>query len=307
MKIVANAVFLGYSWGMFGLFNINKAPGPTSHDIVARVRRMVGRKVKVGHAGTLDPFAAGVLVVCVGKATRLASYVQDQPKRYLAWVTLAATSTTDDPEGEITPAGNVTEPTESQVREVLKRFVGEIQQIPPAHSAVHVNGQRAYKLARKGEKLSLTPRTVNIHSLDLLRYDFPLLEIDVRCGSGTYIRSLARDIGQALGTGGYCSKLTRTAVGCFRLENAVGVEELNVDRHLLPPTPAIESLPKVTIRNDDIPLLADGKIIEIENSLPPNTPQVALLDPEGQLIAIAKPLENLNQLQPTKVFYQPTP
>ena len=285
---------------MFGFLNVCKPPGPTSHDVVAAVRRLVGHKTRVGHAGTLDPFARGVLVVCVGQATRLASYVQAAPKRYLAGITLGATSTTDDSEGSITPLPAAAEPAERQVREALARFVGEIQQVPPAHSAVHVNGQRAYRLARAGRDVQLPARTVTIHDIALVRYEHPLLTIDVRCGSGTYIRSLARDVGAALGAGGYCSDLFRTEVGPFRAEDAVGPDQLDPARDLLPPLAALDSLAKITVDDDAARRLAMGQRIDLDGPAPPG--ELAVLDAAGRLLAIAAAGDNARSLQPTKVF-----
>ncbi len=169
---------------MFGFFNINKPLGPTSHVVVAHVRRRVTRKTKVGHAGTLDPFAGGVLVVCVGPATRLADYVQAGPKSYLAEVTLGATSTTDDTEGEITESPAAA-PSADAVRNATQRLTGTIQQVPPSHSAVHLGGRRAYKLARQGTRVDLPARQVTIHAIDVVEYEYPRLVLDVACGSGT--------------------------------------------------------------------------------------------------------------------------
>ena len=287
---------------MFGFLNIRKPPGPTSHDVVASVRRQLGRKVKVGHAGTLDPFAEGVLVVCVGPATRLAQYVQAQAKRYVAEVTLGARSTTDDPEGEIaqTPASA---PPEAAVREALAGFVGEISQVPPAHSAVHVAGRRAYKLARRGQAPDLPARTVTVHAIDLLGYEFPRLRIDVTCGSGTYIRALARDLGVALGLGGYCSALTRTAVGGFVLAESVTLDGLRPEEHLIEPIAAVKHLPTVTASADEARALAGGMRI----ALPAPTPdgQVAVIDAGGKLLAIAVASNDRGTLSPVKVFAAP--
>lgn len=289
---------------MFGLFAIDKPPGPTSHDVVAVVRRRLGRGVKVGHAGTLDPFADGVLVLCVGPATRLASYVQAQPKHYRAVVRLGATSSTDDPEGEITPT--VTPPAApdaAAVRETLGRFVGTIPQVPPAHSAVHVGGRRAYELARAGKRTELAARDVTIHAIELLRYDYPHAEIDVRCGCGTYIRALARDVGAALATGGYCEKLTRLAVGDFRIEQAVSPETLDPAGDLLPPLLAVAHLPRRTVAGDDVDRLRHGSRLPLRRPVPDG--EVALVDADDHLLAIARCCEQGTALQPTKVFLSP--
>ena len=259
------------------------------------------RRTKVGHAGTLDPFATGVLVVCVGPATRLAEYVQSQTKRYTAEITLGANSSTDDIEGEIAPRQLAdSPPTEQQVLQVLKRYVGEIQQTPPAHSAVHVNGQRAYALARKGQQVELTPRTVTIHQIELLTYDYPKLRLDVSCGSGTYIRALARDVGETLGVGGYCSQLTRTEVGAFCIESAVAIDGLDPAHHLLDPMIALSGLPSAVASPAQAKLLANGNAIE----LPPDidVEQVAVISQAGRLLAIVRVDAESHMLRPQKVF-----
>jgi len=289
--------------GMFGLLVIHKPAGPTSHDVVAGVRRRLGGGVKVGHAGTLDPFADGVLVVCVGAATRLASYVQAQPKRYRAVLRLGATSSTDDREGEIAPTPGAAEPDELAVREALGRFVGTIEQVPPAHSAVHVDGRRAYKLARAGEPLDLPPRTVTVHSIDLLGYAYPRVSIDVRCGAGTYIRALARDIGSALRVGAYCEQLTRTAVGDFRLEDALRPEDLDPPRQLLPPLAAVGHLPRVTVTAAQADRVTHGNSVILSGEIAPG--EVAVIDSEGNLLAIAEVGGEGKTLRPRKVFVQP--
>jgi len=213
---------------MFGLLNVNKPPGPTSHDVVARVRRLLPRRTKVGHTGTLDPFAGGVLVLGVGPATRLAPHVSEGAKQYRAEVTFGATSTTDDVEGELTPTGAAV-PREADLAAVLGEFVGQIDQVPPAHSAVHVDGRRAYELARRGEAVDLPARPVRIDALELLGCADGRAVIRIDCGKGTYIRALARDLGRRLGCGAYCSALTRTRVGPFTLAQARQLDRLTVE------------------------------------------------------------------------------
>lgn len=286
--------------GMFGFFNINKPAGLTSHDIVAAVRRRLGRNAKIGHAGTLDPFADGVLVVCVGPATRLADYVQNRPKRYTAEITLGATSSTDDTEGKITPR-SAAAPEADAIEKTLRSFVGEIQQRPPIHSAVHVNGRRAYKLARAGEEIELPARAVSVYSIDIVKYDYPSLTIDVSCGSGTYIRSLARDIGEALGVGGYCSKLTRTAVGGFLLADAVDVEKVSPQsEHLISPLAVLENMPKVQIDASEITAICLGRFLRSPQPLSPG--EAAAVDCDGNLAAIMTVQQDGMTLKPDKVF-----
>lgn len=294
--------------GMFGFLNIHKPVGPTSHDIVAQLRRMLPRKTKVGHAGTLDPFAEGVLVVGVGAATRLADYVQGQSKRYRATITLGATSDTDDRMGTVISLGDAPQPTANDVAHALPRFTGDILQIPPAHSAIHIDGERAYNLARAGQEVCIPARTVRVYELELLEYAYPRLMIDVHCGCGTYIRSIARDIGLALGCGGYCEELTRTAVGKFTLETAIRLEELDAAaeldlsaRLICPET--VLTLPKLTIDGGDEIRIRMGQRIALppaETDNPQN--EYMLLDAAGQLIALAYPEKEANQLRPRKVF-----
>lgn len=285
---------------MFGLLCIHKPAGPTSHDIVGGVRRRVGRGVKVGHAGTLDPFADGVLVVCVGPATRLAGYAQAQPKRYVARIRLGATSSTDDPDGEITVVAGAPVPDEAAVRDALRQFVGTIQQVPCSHSAVHVAGRRAYKLARAGQPVDLPPRTVVIHSIELVRYEYPHLEVDVRCGTGTYIRAVARDVGAVLNTSGYCEKLTRTAVGRFRIEDAVAPDDLNLPRDLLPPLLAVPDMPKVALDADQLDQLRHGRAMTLAQPAEPG--EVALVDADGNLLALGEVAGDSRALRPKRVF-----
>ena len=289
-----------YPGGMFGFFNVNKPAGPTSHDIVARIRCILAGPVKVGHAGTLDPFASGVLVVCVGAATRLAEYVQGQPKCYSVEVALGATSSTDDPEGRITETPQASPPDEAEVRRVLAGFVGLIDQVPPAHSAVHVEGRRAYSLARAGRDVRLPARQVRIHRIELLSYKYPHLRLEVLCGSGTYMRSLARDVGAALGAGGYCLHLTRTAIGPFVLSQALAVEKLDPRRDLLDPLTALQDMPRVTVGDLQASRLVRGNAVELAEAAAGG--EVAVLDAQGRLLAIARTEKESHLLSPTKVF-----
>lgn len=228
-----------------GLLVIDKPEGITSMGVCRRVRaKLVAggapKRVKVGHGGTLDPLATGVLVILVGKATRLCDAVMKGEKRYLAEVDLSRSSTTDDREGEQTPVTVATPPTREQVAAVCARFVGVIQQRPPAYSAIKVGGKRAYKLARAGHEPVLVARPVEIHSIDLLEYRWPVATLDIRCGKGTYIRSLARDLGGVLTGAGMLLSLRRTAVGRFTIDQALSLTalpEVLVQADLLPAMP----------------------------------------------------------------------
>ena len=201
-----------------GVLNLNKPGGMTSRDVVDLVSRPLRKaKVKVGHAGTLDPLATGVLVVCVGSATRLIEYVQRMPKAYRTVVLLGARSDTLDADGKVEAVEDPPIPTEAEVRSALLTQVGTISQMPPQFSALKVEGKRAYDLAREGQAVELAARPVRIDQVELISYAWPRLELQVDCGSGTYIRSIARDIGEILGCGGLVEVLTRTRIGPFRL------------------------------------------------------------------------------------------
>lgn len=214
-----------------GLLVIDKPEGLTSMDVCRRVRARLRRggapkRVKVGHGGTLDPLATGVLVVMVGKATKLCEQVMAGEKRYLAEVDLSAFTTTDDREGERTEVSVSTPPSLDDIEAGCARLVGEIEQVPPAFSAIKVDGRRAYRLARAGEAPQLEPRRVVVHEIRVTSYDWPQLVLDVRCAKGVYIRSLARDLGRFLGTGGSLAGLRRTQVGRFTIDGALRLEDV---------------------------------------------------------------------------------
>lgn len=208
------------------MINIDKPAGMSSAAVVGRVKRMLPRGVKVGHAGTLDPFATGVLVVLVGKATRLAERFMSEPKQYLATIKLGATTETLDPESEEIVTEGATARSREVVEEVLGRFVGELEQKPPVYSALKIHGKAAYRLAREGKAVELAARRVKVYGIELMGYEWPMVEVKIDCGRGTYIRSIARDVGEALGMGGYLVKLRRTRVGRFWSEGAVGLQDL---------------------------------------------------------------------------------
>jgi tRNA pseudouridine55 synthase len=257
-----------------GIVNLDKPLGLTSNQAMTAVRtvlrRATGSKLKVGHAGTLDPEASGVLVLLVGRATKLTELLMDGGKGYRAEVTLGAVSTTDDNEGEIasTGAGPV---NESAVRLACQRFVGRIEQRPPAHSAVHVGGRRAYELARSGELAELPARAVTIHAIELLSFNWPVATLSIDCGRGVYVRSIARDLGERLGVGGYLSALTRTRVGPFRADDAVALDacrEDNVPEWVLPIEAAAGSLRRVDLSASQARIIATGKEVEVYWSAP---------------------------------------
>lgn len=214
-----------------GILLIDKPADMSSFGVVARVRRVLtqhaGKKVKVGHTGTLDPFATGLMILVIGKECKNAGTYSKLDKIYEATIRLGQTSTTGDPEGEITDVDSK-QPTREEIEQVLKTFTGDIMQRPPIFSALKIDGQRAYKLARKGEIVEIPERQVTIHSLELVDYTYPELKIRTHVSSGTYIRSLAGDIGKALDTGAYCNQLRRTVISKWNVTDAKKLSDLGV-------------------------------------------------------------------------------
>jgi tRNA pseudouridine55 synthase len=211
---------------MNGVLNLDKPAGISSAGAVGRVKWLLPRGTKIGHAGTLDPFATGVLLLLIGKATKLCESLMDQPKQYETTVKLGETTATDDCESPPIPTPSTHEVSIEEIKQLLPRFVGEISQRPPDFSAMKIAGRRAYDLARRGNPVKLNARPVRIDSLELLSYSWPLLQLRIDCGRGTYIRSLARDIGEALNVGGHLTQLRRTRVGDFYAGSAVPLSSL---------------------------------------------------------------------------------
>jgi tRNA pseudouridine55 synthase len=210
-----------------GFILINKPSGITSHDVVDKLREITKIK-KIGHAGTLDPFARGLLILGIGREfTKKLSIFQKKDKEYIATLRLGAESDTFDREGKIVEKKVEEIPERKEIEEVLKSFVGEIEQIPPVFSAKKIKGKKLYELARKGIKVEPKPQRVKIYEISILEYKFPYLKIKVNCSSGTYIRSLANDIGKKLGCGAYVEELTRTKIGEFSIEKAIALSKLN--------------------------------------------------------------------------------
>ncbi len=274
---------------MHGILNLNKPAGKTSRDVVNIVQRLI-RPVKTGHAGTLDPLATGVLVCPVGHGTKLIEYIQRLPKTYVATFQLGKKSDTEDTEGEVHALKDPPRPSQAELEAALPQFLGSIWQVPPAFSALKVAGKRAYDLARQGKPVELAAREIKIYSLSILAYDYPELKLEIVCGSGTYVRSLGRDLARLLGTEAVMSALTRTAIGDFRIENALspmlGFEFDVVERSLLPTVRAVQDLPQVTIGKDDIVRLVHGKLISIEVA---DAQEAAVVDAAGNLIAVVQP------------------
>ncbi len=267
-----------------GLVVVDKPGGMTSHDVVARVRRLAGTR-KVGHAGTLDPMATGVLVLGVNRATRLLGHLMLTEKMYDATIRLGVTTTTDDAEGEVLSTSATDEVDEASVRRVLAGFVGEIEQVPTAVSAIKVDGVRAYKRVRDGEQVELEPRRVTIHELTVQAVSGPDVRITVRCSSGTYIRAIARDAGAALGVGGHLTALRRTAVGEFGLESAHSLDRLSEDFVMLPIAEAARrSFDAVDLDADEAQDVRFGRALQR-----PLTGLAAVFDPDGEFLALYEP------------------
>jgi len=272
---------------LVGFLVIDKPAGFTSHDVVAHIRRLVGKTVKVGHAGTLDPSATGVLPIALSSATRLIDQLVDARKGYLGVVRLGVQTTTDDREGEPMVTRPVPDITVAELEAVLAQFRGTIVQQPPVFSALHVDGQRAYTLARAGAEITLAARPVRIDQLTLVSYNPPDLVIAVECGKGVYIRALARDIGTALGCGGHLAALQRTFVGPFRLEQAIPLAELTdralVIRHLVPPDIVLLDWPLLQLSAAEASRVRNGMAIPAGNL---DATRARAHDPTGKLIAL---------------------
>ena len=284
-----------------GLLCIDKPSGDTSHDVVNAVRRQAKIR-RVGHAGTLDPLATGLLVVCLGRATRLLEYLVGQPKRYLATVELGRETDTYDAEGEITAEAPV-DVTQEQLSAALDDFRGTISQLAPAYSAVKVGGQPLYRRARSGEVVERPARTVTIYQLDLLDWRDTRLELRVHCSSGTYIRSLAHDLGQKLGCGAFLAGLRRTDVGSFSLADAVPLSELNGTewrRHLRPSDSAVGHLARLDLTDDEARALYYGQPIGRLNEHPQASPARAY-DEQGCFVGIVA--AEADQWRARMIFY----
>jgi tRNA pseudouridine55 synthase len=275
---------------------------------VDRALRWFPRGTRVGHTGTLDPLATGVLVLCVGAATRLTEYVQDMAKTYRASVLLGARSDTDDADGQVTPVAVPAPPDTATVRARLDEFLGEIEQIPPAYSAAKVTGRRAYDLARRGHEVSLQARKVRIDGIDLLSCAWPRLELEVRCGKGTYIRALARDLGERLGCGGLIETLRRTRVGPFAVADAVPLDaEAGVAlARLRPLAAAVAELPPVEVSAADATRLQHGQRVRLSplalRASAECAAEVAMFGPEGSFLGVARLDAAHRDLVPFKIL-----
>ena len=249
---------------MIGFLNIYKPKGMTSHDVVAKLRRITKIK-QIGHTGTLDPFAEGVLPVCIGKATRLIEYLSDD-KEYLATVQFGASTTTYDLEGEKTSVSDK-RVNQDDVESFLKYFEGEIFQIPPIYSAIKVNGKKLYEYARKGESVEIEPRKVTLYSIKLKSFDYDLqqAEICIKCSKGTYIRSIAHDLGQKLGCGAYLVRLVRTQAGSLKIDDSIKLkDDMNISDNLINPIDKLD-YPKYAVEDFELEKIKNGVPIKNKN------------------------------------------
>ena len=290
-----------------GVLPLDKPAGITSFDAIRQVRRILGER-RMGHAGTLDPTATGLLPICVGRSTRFVDYFHAQPKTYHCVVRLGERSDTSDTEGVVTPGADATGLDANRVRAELERFVGDIDQIPPMHSAVRHEGRHLYELARAGEEVTREPRRVTIHSAELVDFRPGVVaeaEIVVVSGKGAYMRVLASDLGDALGTGALLGWLARTSYGTLRLGSAISLEQLGAMDDpwsaLLPPEVAVAHLPQVSLGPAQVQQVRRGQSVWLPRAvLPDVTGECRIHDPGGELVGIGE--LNGGLLRPTKVL-----
>ena len=270
----------------FGIWLVDKPAGPTSHDVVAGIRKQVGRGVRVGHSGTLDPFATGLLVVLIGKATRLVQFVTSLDKTYRARVRLGATSQTGDPEGPITPTGAPL-PDLAEVRRAIEDLPGEHRQVVPALAAVKVDGEALYRRTRRGEEVALPERDITITHAQLVGEDLRdgWIDVEVTCSKGTYIRQLATDLGGALGCGGYCEQLRRLSVGTLHVDMAVAPDRVRAFGGI-DPRSALAPMPARLLSDAEIVEVGHGRLVSGEADGP------VMLITDDALVAIAYPRED---------------
>jgi len=293
-----------------GALVVDKPVGMTSHDVVQAIRNGTNLR-RAGHTGTLDPRASGVLVILVGPAVRLSEYVSASDKRYQAIIRLGGSTDTFDAEGMVTPTVDPVNVTEAQFEEALKTFVGEIEQTPPPYSAVKVQGRKAYEMAREGEEVELAPRKITVHHLEVLEWTPPEVVIDVHCSSGTYVRSLANDLGVMLGCGAYLVGLRRTKSGRFSLRDAVPLRKLqeaftagNWYQYLIPAAEALGDWPAVELNPDEVEGVRHGHRVKVVGE--PTETKVRGVSTQGELVALMELTINEDgsrEWQPKKVFF----
>jgi len=293
-----------------GALVVDKPVGMTSHDVVQAIRNGTGLR-RAGHTGTLDPRASGVLVILVGPAVRLSEYVSASDKRYQAIIRLGGSTDTFDGEGKVTLSKDPVNVTEAQFEEALQTFVGEIEQTPPPYSAVKVQGRKAYEMAREGEEVDLAPRKITVHHLEVLEWAPPEVVIDVHCSSGTYVRSLANDLGVMLGCGAYLVGLRRTKSGRFSLRDSVPLRKLqeaftagNWYQYLIPAAEALGDWTAIELNPDEVEGVRHGQRVKVVGE--PTETKVRGVSTQGELVALMELTINEDgsrEWQPKKVFF----
>lgn len=303
-----------------GIINVYKEKGYTSHDVVAKLRGIVGQK-KIGHTGTLDPDAVGVLPVCLGRATKVCDLLTEKDKTYEAVLLLGVETDTQDTSGEVLRREETTTISEEQVRQAILSFVGEYDQIPPMYSALKVNGKKLYELAREGKTVERKARRVQIHNIRILEINLPRVRMEVECSKGTYIRTLCNDIGEMLGCGGCMEALTRTKVSCFELQESLTLEEIarkktegSLDEILIPIDAMFPQYPKIIVKKKWEKLAYNGNMLyaksihrnldETEKTIQDGV-QVRLYNETGQFLAIYRYTASREEFSIVKMFYSP--
>ena len=290
-----------------GVLVVDKPVGLTSHDVVQVVRKGTNIR-RAGHTGTLDPRASGVLVILIGPAVRLSEYVSASDKRYQAVVRLGATTDTYDADGRVLSTSPVDKITERQFETALEEFVGEIEQVPPPYSAIKIKGRKAYEMAREGEEVDMQPRKIHVYSLELLEWAPPEAVIDVYCSSGTYVRSLAHDMGEKLGCGAHLIGLRRTKSGRFTLRDAVPLRKLRDAfedgswyQYLIPAAEALSDWPSIELDQDQVDAIRHGHRIQNVDGL--QAEMARGISEQGELVALLEFVPEANEWQPKKVFF----
>jgi tRNA pseudouridine55 synthase len=299
-----------------GILIINKEAGYTSHDVVAKLRGITKQK-KIGHTGTLDPDATGVLPICFGKATKVSELLTNKEKVYVTTLLLGRSSDTQDSSGKIISEGLTAHLTEDEVKSCIKEFIGELSQVPPMYSALKVNGKKLYELAREGKEVDRKPRNIVVQEINILWMDLPRVKMEIKCSKGTYIRTLCHDIGEKLGCGGLMEDLVRTKVGDYTIENSITIDEFAgrfrsnlIDSLLLKIEDVFEEYPKFNIKKDGESLAYNGnplseKLITQKVSLQ-NRQRARLYDFHGNFIGIYQWIdgtEGEGRFKPEKLFF----
>ncbi len=298
-----------------GIINVRKEKGFTSHDVVAKLRGITRQK-KIGHTGTLDPDATGVLPVCFGKATKLCDMLTEKEKAYEAVLLLGKMTDTQDISGEVKKECSVEGITQDQVRETILSFVGEYDQIPPMYSALKVNGKKLYELAREGVEIERKPRKIQIHRIEIREINLPEVRFEVWCSKGTYIRTLCNDIGEKLGCGGCMSSLIRTKSGIFTLEESKSLDEIEtcvregrIEEILVPIDAMFPDVPKVFVKEGEEKSVYNGNALTKrqleENTMPQSQERIRVYQKDGLFLALYRYDSKENRYKVEKMFYSP--